>query len=180
MIWLFSSSLFLNTHLVPITFFSIDLGTKVHGYFFSIWSISSFIALYHSSSSSAYFTLLGSTFLSRHDSFLSLFLVIGLASLSPIICSAGWCHLTYLDNLGSFLASMFGLSASESLCTSLSGSSTSLPCVLISETECPLSSFYNLASECSLAFIGCDSTDIETCCWFLTWLVASSLVGIPS
>ena len=110
-----------------------------------------------------------------------------------MICLAGWCLLTYLDNLGSTLASTFGLLTYESICTSMPGSLASLSCTLISESECASTSFcnstpdYNSVPKCNLTFIVCDSTFIvydsivtKTFYWFSTWFTTSSSVGISS
>ena len=103
-----------------------------------------------------------------------------------------------MDSIGLVLNFTLCLLASVSLCASLLGVLASLPYVLISESECAFSSFYNLALECSLAsgcnsvldyssvpecnsaFKVCDSAGIEICYWFATWFTTSSSFGIPS
>ena len=95
-----SVNLFQNTHLVPITFLFLGLGIRVHVLFFSICSISSFIASIQLSFVNASLMLLGSKSASKQV-FFSLLLVKVPLDLSPMIWYGAWCLLTYLANIGS-------------------------------------------------------------------------------
>jgi len=97
-----SFSLFLKTHFLPITFLSLGRGTSSQVLFFSIWLISSSIALVQPFSPLAWSKLFGSILDSRDtwpcsgDWNCFLLLVSTPASLSPIIFSAGWLFWTYV------------------------------------------------------------------------------------
>ena len=105
------------------------LGTSVHDFFFSIYSISSFIVYMQSSFSKASSTYLGLNSLSKHVSLLILFLVITPNYFSPIIFLGSWFLLTYFANTWSFLLCSSTSSSWKMISISLSLSCLSFgPC----------------------------------------------------